>query len=372
MNVLGLPSSRVVRPRPGPGMSVLGLRRMRAAILVQQREPLVVDEVELPEALDVGQVLVRIQVSGICGSQIGEIDGVKGVDPHLPHLLGHEGCGTVVERGAGVKRVGVGDKVVLHWRKAAGIEAPLPIYRWRGARLSAGWLTTLNEYAVVSENRLTAIPSDVEAETAALLGCPVTTAFGMVARNAGLTLGESIVVIGCGGVGLAVIQAAVLSGAYPIVAVDVHDRKLELAHRLGATHTVNSRANDLGAGVREVVGDEGADVVVENTGRAELIRAAYELASAKGRTILGGVPERGKDASIDTLPLHFGKVITGSHGGETEPGRDIPRYLRLVAAGRLDLRPLITDRVPLGEVNDAIGRLRRGEIVGRCLVRLQP
>jgi S-(hydroxymethyl)glutathione dehydrogenase/alcohol dehydrogenase len=230
-------------------------------------------------------------------------------------------------------------------------------------------VTTLNEYAVVSENRLTPIPADVDPETAALFGCPVTTAFGMVTRNARLTLGESIVVIGCGGVGLAVVQAAVLSGAHPVVAVDVHRPKLDLARRLGATHAVDSHERDLAEGVREVLGREGADVVVENTGRPELIRAAYELTASNGRTILGGVPEHGQDASIDTLPLHFGKVLTGSHGGEAEPARDIPRYLRLIAAGRLDLRPLVTERTDLERLNEAVERLRKGQVIGRCVVR---
>jgi S-(hydroxymethyl)glutathione dehydrogenase / alcohol dehydrogenase len=352
-------------------MTAITVRRMRAAILVRQHEPLVVDDVEMPETLGVGQVLVRILVSGICGSQIGEIDGVKGPDPHLPHLLGHEACGTVLERGPGVKRIATGDRVVLHWRKAPGIDADPPLYRWRGTRLNAGWVTTFNEYAVVSENRLTPIPADVDPEIAALFGCPVTTAFGMVTRNARLTLGESIVVIGCGGVGLAVIQAAVLSGAHPIVAVDVHDPKLDLARRLGASHIVNSGGRGPAQGVRAVLGREGADVVVENTGRPELIRAAYELAASNGRTILGGVPEHGKDASIDTLPLHFGKVLTGSHGGEAEPARDIPRYLRLIAAGRLDLRPLVTDRTALERINEALQRLRNGEVIGRCLVQFE-
>ena len=351
-------------------MTALPVTRMRAAILVEQHRPLVVDEVELPASLDVGQVLVRVIVSGICGSQVGEIDGVKGPDRHLPHLLGHEASGTVVAMGAGVKGVRIGDSAVLHWRKGPGIEAEPAVYRWRSARLNAGWVTTLNEYAVVSENRLTAIPGDVDAETAALLGCPVTTGFGIVTRNARLSLGETLVVVGCGGVGLSVIRAAALCGASVVVAVDRHEPKLRLARQLGATHTVNSLERDLGASVREILGATGADVVVENTGRADLIRTAYELTAAEGRTVLAGVPTRGEDAAIDTLPLHFGKLLTGSHGGETAPARDIPRYLRLVASGRLDLRPLVTDRTDLEGVNDAIERLRRGEIVGRCLVRL--
>lgn len=347
----------------------LGVTRMRAAILAEQRKPLVVDEVELPASLEVGQVLVRMVVSGICGSQVGEIDGVKGPDRYLPHLLGHEGVGTVMASGPGVKRVRAGESVVLHWRKAPGIDADPPAYRWRGARLNAGWVTTFGEYAVVSENRLTVVPSDVDPETTSLFGCPVTTAFGMVTRNARLTIGESLVVIGCGGIGLPVIQAAVLAGGYPIVAVDISSPKLDLARRLGATHVVDTRAHELIAGVREIVGAGGADVVIENTGRADLIRSAYELAASDGRTILGGVPVHGQDASIDTLPLHFGKVLMGSHGGDAQPARDIPRYLSLVRAGRLDLEPLVTERTDLGAINEAIERLRRGEVIGRCVIR---
>src|SRR5437762_407344 len=135
---------------------------MKAAILVAQREPLLVDDVALPAILDYGQVLVRIAYSSICGSQLGEIDGVKGPDRYLPHLLGHEGAGEVLEAGPGIKRVRAGDHVVLHWMKGAGIEAETPCYAWQGRRLNAGWVTTFNEYAVVSENRVTPIPESFD------------------------------------------------------------------------------------------------------------------------------------------------------------------------------------------------------------------
>src|SRR5262245_35220563 len=124
-------------------------RSMQAAILAEQRKPLVVDEVSLPERLDFGQVLVRVIYSGICGAQLNEIDGAKGEDPYLPHLLGHEGSGVVLEVGPGVKTVSPGQRVVMHWRKGRGIEAATPQYRWRGRPLNAGWVTTFNPYAVV-------------------------------------------------------------------------------------------------------------------------------------------------------------------------------------------------------------------------------
>src|SRR5271166_566894 len=140
-----------------------------AAILVQQKAPLVLEEIEVTQPA-MGQVLVKILASGICGSQIGEIDGVKGPDRFLPHLLGHEGTGVVLAVGEGVRTVKPDDKVVLHWRKGSGLESTTPIYQSTLGPVNAGWVTTFNELAIVSENRVTTIPRDFDAEVAALFG----------------------------------------------------------------------------------------------------------------------------------------------------------------------------------------------------------
>ncbi|MDE3076602.1 MAG: alcohol dehydrogenase catalytic domain-containing protein, partial [Chloroflexota bacterium] len=179
---------------------------MKAAILVQQHEPLRVAEVKLPDELAYGQVLVRVHYSTICGSQLGEIDGVKGPDRFLPHLLGHEGSGVVESVGPGVGLVHVGERVVLHWMKAAGVEASNPAYYWDGRAVNAGCVTTFNEWAVVSENRLTPIPDSLDLDLAPLFGCAVTTGFGVLMNDAQLKIGESVLVFGAGGVGLNVIQ----------------------------------------------------------------------------------------------------------------------------------------------------------------------
>lgn len=342
--------------------------RTRAAILVEQRKPLVVDEVELPEA-GFGQVQVRILVSGVCGSQLGEIDGVKGPDPWLPHLLGHEACGVVEAVGPFVSTVAPGDRVVLHWRPGSGIEAPTPRYAWGSRRVNAGRVTTFQERAIVSENRVTAVPHDLEPEAAVLYGCALTTGFGVVCNDARVRIGESVVVLGCGGVGLCSVLAAELAGAHPIVAVDLRDRKLELASRYGASHVLGADADDLDDRVREIVGDAGSDVVIETTGLLDVMQRAFRLASAEGRTILVGVPARGERLPVDTLPLHFGKVLTGSHGGGARPDRDIPRLVRMQRAGRFDLAPMISHRFPLEDVNEAIECLRQGEAL-RCLLQL--
>ncbi len=340
-----------------------------AAILVEQNQPLALEDIEIPP-VGVAQVLVKVLCSGICGSQLGEIDGVKGPDRFLPHLLGHEGTGIVMEVGPGVRTVKPGDKVVLHWRKGAGLESLPPSYASRLGRVNAGWVTTFNEYAVVSENRVTAIPKEFNSEMAALFGCAITTGFGVVNNDAGVKIGESVVVFGAGGVGLSVVQGAALAGANPIVAIDLHDNRLALARKLGATHIINSSRADAEVQIRDAVGAAGVDVAVECTGNVQVIQAAYWITSDRGRTVLVGVPPKGGDATISTLPLHFEKRLVGSHGGQCRPHVDIPNYIRLCAAGKLDLSLHIDRRFGLTQINDAIAEIRRGAIAGRAMVTI--
>ena len=339
-----------------------------AAILVETGKPLVIEEIEIP-ALRFGQVLVKVVCSGICGAQINEIDAVKGPDKFLPHLLGHEATGEVLECGEGVTTVKPGDRVVMHWRKVAGLQAPTPKYSSRIGTVNAGWVTTFNTHAVISENRLTSIPKDFDSECGALMGCAVTTAFGVLNNDAGLRAGESVAVFGTGGVGLSVVQAAAMMAAHPIIAVDLRAEKLELARQLGATHCIDAGKQDVAAEVRKIVGSSGVDVAVENTGNRQVIETAYELTAAQGRTILVGVPRKGEKAALDTLPLHFQKVLTGSEGGGSRPEVDIPRYVRLIQAGKLDLKRLVTDRLPFAKINDALDGMRAGQVAGRCMLQ---
>lgn len=341
-----------------------------AALLVEQRQPLAIAEMTPPAALEPGQVLVRVLYSGICGSQLGEIDGVKGPDRFLPHLLGHEGSGTVAAIGPGVRHVRPDDKVVLHWRKGDGIEAATPHYQWDGRTVNAGWVTTFNNWAIVSENRVTRIPADADLEVAALFGCAVTTGFGVVINNAHVTIGDSVVVFGAGGVGLNIVQAAALSGAYPVIAVDLFDNRLDLARSLGATATINARNEDAPTRLRDYLGAAGADVFIDNTGNPQIIQLGYGITKPQGRVVLVGVPKKDANIDIHSLPLHFGKTLTGSHGGEAVPQRDIPRYEMLYRHGRLALRQLITHRFPLQEINHAIAAMRDGTVAGRCLITM--
>jgi S-(hydroxymethyl)glutathione dehydrogenase / alcohol dehydrogenase len=338
------------------------IKKMKAAVLVESHNPLVMTELTLPEELLYGQVLVKVHYSGICGSQIGEIEAVKGPDKFLPHLLGHEGSASVVDIGPGVKTVKPGDKVVMHWMPGDGVQAEPPVYYWNGSRVNAGWVTTFNEYAIVSENRITVIAPDFDLKLASLFGCAITTALGVVNNDAQIKIGQSVVVFGAGGVGLNIVQGAEMVSAQPVIAVDIIDSKLEKAGQFGATHIFNSRTTtNLEKEIRNIVGPNGADVVIETTGNARVIEQAYGLTHPNGKTILVGVPKKGDHASLYTLPLHFNKILKGSHGGGTLPQVDIPNYLRLFQAGKMKLHGLITHEFKLDDVNDAIQLFKSGE-----------
>jgi S-(hydroxymethyl)glutathione dehydrogenase / alcohol dehydrogenase len=336
-----------------------------AAILVEQKRPLVIDEVEVP-ALSYGQVLVDLKVSRICGSQLGEIDGVKGPDRWLPHLLGHEGGGDVLEVGPEVRAVKPGDRVVLHWRPGRGIEARPPVYGWNGKKVNAGFLTTFNRLAVVSENRLTPVPEGTDYEICALLADTLTTGFGLIHNDARVRIGESVVIIGCGGIGLGAVLGARLAGAHPIIVVDLHEHKLQKARECGATHAIQAGSVDFAEATRAIL-QAPADVVIDGTGNPEVVQKAFALAGAKGRCVLFGVMAHDRMLSINTLPLHFGKVLTGSEGGGSEPASDIPRYLRMMRDGRFDPGGFVSHRIQLDQINEGIARMRSGEVI-HCMI----
>ena len=340
---------------------------MKSAILVENKKPLIVANVELPTKLEFGQVLVKISYSGICGAQINEIDAIKGPDKFLPHFLGHEGSGIVEKVGDGVTTVKPGDHVVLHWRKSSGIQSVTPKYLWNGKKVNAGWVTTFNEKAVVSENRLTVIPKDFDMRTAPLLGCSVTTGFGVVNNDAQVKIGQSVLIFGVGGVGLNIVQAASMVSAYPIIGVDLHEHKINLGKIFGLTHGIIANSKNLKNEIYNIVNQKVVDIVFETTGNSKVIEQAYELTNPEGKTILVGVPS--DKISIYSLPLHFNKVLTGSHGGDSVPDNDIPRYIRLIKHKKMTLENLITHEFKLSEINKALDLFRSGK-AGRIVINM--
>lgn len=334
---------------------------MKAAVLEKIDAPLTIKDVELTE-LKIGQVLVKVLVSGLCGAQLHEIRGHKGNAKFLPHLMGHEGCGIVEEVGPGVTTVKVGDKVVMHWRPGTGIEAPFPSYILEGKSMSSGKVTTLSEYSIVSENRLTAVPQDTPEDLCAILGCALTTAMGIIDNEVDLKFGESVAVVGCGGVGLNLIQAAALKSACPIYAVDNNLTKKDLCFTAGASVFINS-INSL---------DEKVDVIIDTTGIPEVISDCINKLSNRGRMVLVGQPAPGKMVEVMNAVNLFngiGQSIKATQGGKTNPAEDIPRYVRMHQEGLLDIKQFVTHRFKLDEVNDAFDLLKSGN-AGRIIIEI--
>ena len=335
---------------------------MKGALLVELNKPLELADLDLT-ALKVGQVLVRIIASGICGSQLHEIRGFKGNGKFLPHLMGHEGFGEVLEIGVGVTKLKVGDKVVMHWRIGTGLESEFPNYIYKGNTISSGKITTLSELSIVSENRLTVVPKDTNEIFGALLGCAITTAFGVIENEAKVCFGETVAIIGCGGVGLGLIQASKLKGASQIYGIDVNEKKHMLAKQSGANNFVALVENL----------PNKVDVIIDTTGLPKLWSDALQKLNSKGRLILVGQPRPKTDWLIDE-PLKLfqgdGLEIKISQGGGSNPTIDIPKYLNMFNAGKIDLNSIVTHEFFLHQINEAVETLANGTC-GRIIIKME-
>jgi S-(hydroxymethyl)glutathione dehydrogenase/alcohol dehydrogenase len=343
---------------------------MKAAILEGLNKPLVVANVGLTPLLH-GQILVKNLVTGICGAQLEEIKGNKGNGGFVPHLLGHEACGIVEEVGSGVLKVSKGDKVVLHWRKGEGIESDFPRYEYQGRQIRSGKVTTFSEYSIVSENRVTPVPHDTPNDLAALLGCALSTALGVIKGAARVRYGESVIVIGVGGIGLNLVRYAVQAGAYPVIAVDVADKE-EMSRKVGAHFFINRKAKPLAQALKEIAGITNADVIIPTVGDRETIQESVPLMSGTGRYVMVGMPELGGSIEL-TNASHFfdgeGKVFMATQSGGFNPTLDIPRYLQMAKSGALTLDGIITKRIALDDINAAIEDMRAGK-AGRIMIDL--
>ena len=346
-------------------------RTMKAAILENINQPLTVAEVELTD-LTFGQVLVKVLVSGICGAQLLEIGGHKGNAKFTPHLLGHEGVGIVEDVGLGVTRVKKGDKVIMHWRKGEGVESDFPTYIFKGKPMRSGKVTTFSEYSIVSENRLTSVPHETPNELCALLGCGLSTALGTIKDEANVRFGESVMIVGAGGLGLNMVKAATLASAYPIISIDINDHKRDLAKQLGAHLFINSSTHSIADELLKNFGIKEVDVIIETPGNKHALRDTIPFLSGVGRFIMVGQPKPGETVELLNASHMFGgegKMIKATQGGKFSPSHDIPRYVRLHKAGILNIDNIITHRIKLEQVNEAIELVRKGQ-ASRILIEM--
>ena len=345
--------------------------KTKAAVLYEINKPLQIEELTMPD-LQSGQVLVKIAYSGICRSQLNEIQGLKGQDNYLPHTLGHEGSGIVESIGPGVSKVNPGDHVVLTWIKGRGADVPSSLYKKAdGSTVNSGAISTFMSKTVISENRLVKMPPEMPLCEAALLGCAIPTGAGIVLNTLKVQSGNSVAIFGVGGIGLSAVLATDMVNAAPIIAVDVFDYKLDFARDVGATHLINARQEDPLTAILKITNGRGVDYAIEAAGRRETMERAFQAVRDNGGLcVLAGNLSQGEMISLDPFYLIKGKQIIGTWGGETDPDRDIPNYIRLYQAGRLKLDKLITDTFTLYEINKAIDMMSKGKITGRCLIEM--
>ena len=338
------------------------LLNTEAAILVETGKPLIIDEVELP-TLKSGQVLVKIDFSGVCHTQLLETRGYRGHDPYLPHLLGHEGSGTLMEVGPNVQKVRPGDKVILSWMQGYGANVAGSVYEWNGRKVNSGAITTFSRHAVVSENRVTQISAGCDMRQASLIGCAAATGIGVVWNTLGAGPGNSIAVFGCGGIGLCSINASRLAGCYPVIAIDVSDFKLNTAGKMGADIFINASVVDPVNAIKEYCQD-GVDFAIESSGKTSVMLQAVKSVRAKSGIVgVVGNARHGEILELDPREFNQGKQIKGTWGGNNSPDIHFKKYLDLTAAGRLNLDPLLSADYPLTKINEALDDLENGSVV---------
>ena len=358
--------------------------RCRAAILVEPKKPLVVDEIELPEP-GAGQVLVKLFASGVCHSQLHTMARPPRPGRPLPALLGHESTGVVAAAGRGVTHVREGDRVITTWVDRDNATTPLARVDhalndreqysadWQG-RTVAHSAATWAEYALASERVVLPMPSDLPTDVTSIVGCAVMTGAGAIINTLGVRSGQSVVIVGAGGIGLCAIAAAAIVDAYPIIVVDVNDLKLAFAKKFGATHIVNSKTADALSAIKDLT-HGGADFAVDAIGLPETqeqilraVRPGYAGMNRGGVALLIGITPPDAKAALDTSLFIGNRSFTRTSGGDCKPDRDFPIFLRWYREGKLKLDDLVTNRYSLDEINTAVDDLEHGRILGRGIL----
>ena len=357
---------------------------VRGVIARSKGAPVEIVDVVVPDP-GPGEAVVLVQACGVCHTDLHYREG--GINDEFPFLLGHEAAGIVEAVGEGVTEVKPGDYVVLNWRAVCGQcracakgkpwfcfnthNAKQKMTLTDGTELSpALGIGAFIEKTLVHAGQCTKVDPQAPAAAAGLLGCGVMAGFGAAVNTGGVTRGDSVAVIGCGGVGNAAIAGAQVAGATTIVAVDIDDRKLEWAKRFGATHTVNSRNQDPVEAVRALTGGNGADVVIEAVGRPETYTQAFYMRDLAGTVVLVGVPTPDLKVELPMIDI-FGRggALKSSWYGDCLPSRDFPMLIDLYRQGRFDLDGFVSETITLDGVEGAFEKMHRGEVL-RSVVQL--
>lgn len=351
---------------------------VKGVVVRAKDAPLEIVDIVVPDP-GPGEAVVDVLTCGVCHTDLHYVRG--GVGDEFPYLLGHEATGVVSAIGEGVTQIEVGQRVILNWRAVCGecraCAKGQPQYCFNthnaaqkmtlvdGTELSpALGIGAFAEKTLVAAGQCTPVRDDVDAAAVGLLGCGVMAGVGAAINTGQVQRGESVVVIGCGGVGVAAIQGARLAGATTIIAVDIDQAKVDQAVRLGATHGVNSRSEDAVEAIRALTGGFGADVVIEAIGRPETYEQAFYARDLAGRVVLVGVPTPGMrlDLPLDDV-FGRGGALKSSWYGDCLPSRDFPMLVEQYRLGRLDLDAFVSERIGLEDIEEAFGKMSQGTVL---------
>ncbi|WP_405557271.1 S-(hydroxymethyl)mycothiol dehydrogenase [Streptomyces sp. NBC_01171] len=356
---------------------------VRAVVAMKRGAPVEPRTVVVPDP-GPGEVLVDVRACGVCHTGLHYREGA--ITDDFPFLLGHEAAGTVAAVGAGVEDLRPGDYVVLAWRAPCGRcrscrrgrpwycfdsrNAAQPMTLTDGTPLTAALgIGAFAEKTLVAAGQAVKVDPAARPEAAGLIGCGVMAGYGAAVNTGGVGRGDSVAVIGCGGVGAAAVAGACLNGAMKVIAVDIDDRKLDQAERLGATHTVNSRGTDPVKAVRELTGGFGVDLAIDAVGRPETFTQAFYMRDHAGLLVQVGMPEPGLKVELPLIDVFSrGGAIKSSWYGDCLPSRDFPFLIDQYLYGLLDLGAFVSETVALDEVEEAFGRMRRGEVLRSVVV----
>ena len=340
----------------------------RAAVLFHSPGCLKITDIKMPVPKH-GQVLVKVTAAGVCRSQLMEIQGKRGEDRYLPHMMGHEGVGEVVAIGKGVSKVRVGQRVILGWIKATGLDSGGTVLETTaGQKINAGPVTTFAEYTLVSENRLTHCPDDLADELAVLLGCALPTGAGLVLNEVKPRDSSTVLLIGLGGIGVSALLMLNYFKPKEVVVVDTQPEKLTLAKKLGATTVYLAGVN-----IRETLSTnhpQGFDYAIESAGSCKTIELAFDNVHNRGICYFASHPAAGEKISLDPHALICGKQINGTWGGNCQPDKDLPKIAEIIQNLDISVPDLVSDYYSLENINEAISTLESGKVF-RSLINTQ-
>ena len=338
-----------------------------AAILVEPGSPLVVDTIQVNQLLP-SQVLVKIHKSGICRSQLNEIDGLRGKDKYLPHLLGHEAVGTVVDVGSSESQFSAGDTVILSWIKGSGIQGPLPDLSWNFKKLNAGHVTTFSEYSVVSESRLFKSDQVLEHPLGPMFGCAIPTGYSISLTYPNISQCNFIAIVGLGGVGMFALQGLLSNTSASVICIDKDFSRLSLASSLGAHYVCNSTYDSPLDFISKITDGKLCDLVVECTGIADVTSSCLSLINNSGAVKFVSHPPEGQMLKINPFDLILGKRIEGSWAGGSIPSIHFPRILDDISFESPITRQFPFSEYTLDNINVAVSDLRKGKALRPLLI----